>query len=122
MAAAVVWAHLELRWVLYLVKIDSSFIVDQQSTRLCIPVRQPTSRGIVRSIMERRDLRVFLQAVKPVLKFAPSLLVHGAHRLAEVPISGRGSQDFQGPRDHMLGSDKLTCCCEDDLQRIRQPL
>ncbi len=55
-------------------------------------VRQPTSRGVVRSVVERRNLRVFLQAVKPVLKLTSSLLVQGAHRFAEVPVGGRGIQ------------------------------
>ena len=77
----------------------------QQTTKLCIQsgsppaehkavhtVRQPTSRGVVRSIVERGDLRVFLQAVKSVLKLASSLLVQGAHWLAEVPVGGRGVQ------------------------------
>ncbi len=54
--------------------------------------RQPTSRGVVRSVVERRNLKVFLQAVKPVLKLPSSLLIQGAHWLAEVPVGGRGIQ------------------------------
>ncbi len=77
----------------------------QQSTKLCIQAgsppaehkavhtgRQPTSRGVVRSVVERRNLKVFLQAVKPVLKLPSSLLIQGAHWLAEVPVGGRGIQ------------------------------
>ena len=77
---------------------------DQQSTAICADLpptsrakavhtgRQPTSRGVVRSVVERRNLKVFLQAVKPVLKLPSSLLIQGAHWLAEVPVGGRGIQ------------------------------
>ena len=47
-----------------------------------------TSRGVVRAVMEGRDLGILFQAFKPVLELQPALLIQGPDRFAEIPVAG----------------------------------